>query len=183
MSDSRRALVAPPPVVALAGWLVPGLGYGLIGEKFRGLVIGATVVVMYVGGLLIGGVRVIDVPGYDEFGKPITLPVVDGQGKPLRDEENREVRTWVMRVSPMSQVRDKPWSIAQVMAGPLGVASGAASLWAAGPNADGTGTIGTRSHVRVNEIGTLYTAVAGMLNLLAILDSVGRAGRVNGGGK
>jgi hypothetical protein len=37
------------------------------------------------------------------------------------------------------------------------------------------------SHARVNEIGTLYTAVAGMLNLLAIIDSAYRSARQEGG--
>jgi hypothetical protein len=31
------------------------------------------------------------------------------------------------------------------------------------------------SHARVSDIGTLYTAVAGMLNLMAIIDSSYRA--------
>ena len=31
-----------------------------------------------------------------------------------------------------------------------------------------------KSHARLADIGTLYTAVAGMLNLLAIIDSVSR---------
>ena len=34
---------------------------------------------------------------------------------------------------------------------------------------------GVVSHGRVNEIGVLYTAVAGMLNLLAIIDASHRA--------
>jgi hypothetical protein len=36
---------------------------------------------------------------------------------------------------------------------------------------------GVRSHSRVNELGVLYTAVAGMLNLLAMIDSSHRAAR------
>ena len=35
-----------------------------------------------------------------------------------------------------------------------------------------------KSHGRLWEFGTLYTAVAGMLNLLAILDSAYRAGQL-----
>lgn len=136
----------------MAAWLLPGLGHSLVGERVRGIAIGVTVVSMYVGGLLIGGVRVIEVPGYDNDGRKIA------------------------NTSTLNEVRIKPWSIAQVMAGPLGIASAAASIWAAGPDASGEPR-GARSHVRVNEIGTLYTAVAGMLNLLAILDCTGRAGR------
>ena len=32
-----------------------------------------------------------------------------------------------------------------------------------------------KTHSRIAEIGTLYTAIAGMLNLLAIIDSASRA--------
>jgi hypothetical protein len=149
----RSASYPPPPVIALAAWFVPGLGHWLVGERTRGIMIGVTVVVLYVAGLLIGGVRVIEVPTYDANGQKIT------------------------NTSTLNEVRSKPWSIAQVMAGPLGVASGAASVWAAGLDPATGEPRGVRSHARVNEIGTLYTAVAGMLNLLAILDAAGRAGR------
>jgi hypothetical protein len=153
MPDDRPTKTPPPPVVALAGWLVPGLGYLYVGERARGIAIGVCVVGLYLGGLLIGGVRVVEVPTYDKDGR--SLP----------------------NASVLNEIRGKPWSIAQVMAGPLGIASGAASVWAAQPS-DATGVSrGARSHVRVNEIGTLYTAVAGMLNLLAILDCTARAGR------
>jgi hypothetical protein len=37
-----------------------------------------------------------------------------------------------------------------------------------------------KSHARLAEIGTLYTAVAGMLNLLAIIDSSYRASQEHG---
>ena len=36
------------------------------------------------------------------------------------------------------------------------------------------------SHALSNEVGTLYTAVAGMLNLLTIIDAAYRAGRPGG---
>ena len=37
-----------------------------------------------------------------------------------------------------------------------------------------------KAHVRVAEIGTLYTAVAGMLNLLVIIDAAHRVNRKEG---
>ena len=57
---SQRTLIPPPPLVALAGWLVPGLGYWLIGQKARGTTIGLTVVSMFLFGMLVGGVRTVD---------------------------------------------------------------------------------------------------------------------------
>lgn len=132
---------------------MPGLGHWLVGERTRATMIGVTVVSLFIAGLLIGGVRVLEVPTYDANGRKL------------------------IDASLLNEVRGKPWSIAQVMTGPLGVVSGAASVWAAGPDAQSGQPHGVRSHARVNEIGTLYTAVAGMLNLLAILDAAGRAGR------
>ena len=123
--------VFPAPFIALAQWLVPGLGYCLIGQKARGVTIGLTVVILFVMGLLIGGICVVSIP---------TLP---------------------NDVGLMAQVREDPWLIGQILAGLPGLVSA---------------YIARRVHFvastsRVNEIGTLYTAIAGMLNLLAIIDS------------
>lgn len=127
----------PAPVIALAQWVVPGLGYWLLGHRGRGLTIGGTIFVLFLLGLLIGGARVVDPPS------------LGGNG------------------TIFNQVMQKPWFIGQVLTGLPGVA---------------TAMIGQRanlpaSHSRVNEIGTLYTAVAGMLNLMCIIDSSYRATR------
>jgi hypothetical protein len=67
--------------------------------------------------------------------------------------------------SPFSALMQKPWFIGQILAGPITLIT--ASI-AKAPEF-------VVSHARVNEIGTLYTAIAGMLNLLAIIDSTHRA--------
>ena len=89
--------------------------------------------------MLIGGVRVVDVP-------------------------NGVLST------PVNAVSQKPWFVGQILAGPITLI--ASSI--------GHDEAYYASHSRVNEIGTLYTAVAGMLNLLAIIDAAYRAGH-NGG--
>jgi hypothetical protein len=61
---------------------------------------------------------------------------------------------------------NKPWFIGQVLTGPISVA---AAIWA--DHVDPSFV----SHSRSWEIGTLYTAVAGMLNLLALIDATHRA--------
>lgn len=154
-----------PWVVALAGWAVPGLGYALLGLRSRGVTIGVTVVLLFLSGLLIGGVRVLEVPTYNRLGGDVP----QGRDSTLG---------YVWR-----EVQAKPWSIAQIMNGPVAVAGGAASVWASGkPGGDAAADAqpprGAESHARVNEIAVLYTAVAGMLNLLAIIDSASRAGRL-----
>ena len=54
----------PTWLVAAAGWALPGLGYGLGGDKWRGIMGGSAVVALFVAGLFIGGVRVVDLPGF-----------------------------------------------------------------------------------------------------------------------
>ena len=141
-----------PALVALAGWLVPGAGYWMVEQRVRGSVIGLTIILLFVAGLFIGGIRVLEVPMYDDNGRKIPTSLV------------REVRL-------------KPWSIAQIMTGPVSIIAGACSIAASESAGFSESPAGAKSHVRINEIGTLYTAVAGMLNLLAMIDASSRAAR------
>jgi hypothetical protein len=127
--------IAPPaPVVATIGWLVPGAGYWMIGQKARGLTIGLTILVLFVMGLWIGGVSVVKAPP---------------------------------SVNPLTIIGTDPWFMGQILNGPLCFAPIALSRWLGAP----------ASHARSQDIGQLYTAIAGMLNLLAIMDSAYRARR------
>jgi len=181
----------PVPVVALASWLVPGAGYWLLGQRLRAVVVGVTIFALFVGGLLIGGIKVLEVPGYGERGQPLVVVRERGRTHDARTGEDREVfqdRTvddndpraigWVMQVHPLDEIRNKPWFIAQILAGPLDLAASWGSIMASRPRVPGGSVpLGARSHARTNELGVLYTAVAGMLNLLAIIDAAHRAGQ------
>jgi len=148
MSTPDKTFMPPPPVVAIAGWLVPGLGYCMLGQRLRGTVIGVTIVLLFVAGLVIGGLHVIDAP------TGLTIPLIF----------------------------QKPWFICQIMTGPICAASSfLANHWGTYIDpASGKQMIGVAfSHARVNEIGVLYTAIAGMLNLMAVIDSSYRSS--NGG--
>lgn len=137
MSNSSGNLAAPAPVVALMGWLIPGAGYWLIGQRTRGLTIGITIVLLFVAGIFIGGIKVVDAPAFNS--NPTAL-------------------------FGMAQ---KPWFIGQALAGFPGILS----AWIAGG-------VKVVAHARLADISTLYTAVAGMLNLLAVIDSTFRAAHV-----
>ena len=192
--------LASPAVVALASWLVPGGGYWLLGHRARAVTVGVTIAALFVFGILIGGVRAIQVPGYGENGG--ALYVV---GKPEQQRDNRDRTVTVYRVvehapdeadppsdkpvvtsvgALLGEIGNKPWSICQVMAGPLAIAGGTGSVWASRPAGAGEDddeqpapARGELSHSRANEIAVLYTAVAGMLNLLVIIDAAARASR------
>ena len=166
-----------PPLAAIATWVVPGAGYWLLGQRARAMTVGVTVVVLFVLGLLIGGVRALEVPGWDDDGSKIRL---NAKGEKVLTEYGPSYSrgTWVMASRPLTELRAKPWYIAQVLAGPVALASSAWSIWAStapdSPEGDAQPP-GATSHARVNEIGVLYMAVAGMLNLLAMIDASHRA--------
>lgn len=194
MRSEEQSVISSPPVVALASWLVPGAGYWLIGERGRAVASGVAIVLLFVLGLLIGGVRLIEVPGWGDHGRKLVVQTedrgTDMQGRKLVAERTAELppggepeadTTWIMVKHPLDEVRNKPWSIAQVLAGPLDLAASAGSIWASHEGPDMRHPIGARSHARTNELGVLYTAVAGMLNLLVIIDASYRAGRLAAG--
>ncbi len=134
---------------------MPGLGYWLIGQRQRGVIAGSVILATFLLGLLIGGIRVIDVPGYDASGeKRMTKPRQQGE--------------WRLKTEFVPEVMNKPWYIAQSLAGPINIAA----TWVSLDQADKKVAMSTS---RIFDIGTLYTAVAGMLNLLVIIDASYRA--------
>ena len=149
MSEADNTFLPPPPLVALGAWLIPGAGYWLIGQRMRGFVVGISILLIFVAGLLIGGMHVIDAP------TGLTVPLI----------------------------LQKPWFIGQVLTGPVSLfASYLANNWGThlDPHAIQQTAGVAFSHSRVNEIGTLYTAVAGMLNLMAIIDAAYRSANEGG---
>lgn len=138
--ERRFNLLAP----ALA-WLVPGLGHYYLGYRARAVLIAAGIGFLYVGGLFIGGVDVID----------------------------RRNDFW--------------WYCGQALASPAtplinawrgGIDERYHALGYNGPPPPEEGDPPppyTPSFAKVNEIGTLYTTIAGMINALAILDLIALA--------
>jgi hypothetical protein len=177
-ASAAPSFSVPAPLVALIGWIIPGAGYFFIGQRVRGAVIGVTVILMFVFGVLLAGIRVIDVPGYDR-GEPVYYQMqVDSHGdvsetKTNHPGMNQPAGRWAMIAHPFVEITNKPWFVPQVITGPLCLAAAAWSNSAARPAADGS--VVEASHARIYEIGTLYTAIAGMLNLLAIIDASSRA--------
>lgn len=147
------------PICLVAAALVPGLGHFLGGEKRRGVLAGVGIIGLFVGGLLIGGIDVID--SKEDF------PWFLGQAC----------------VGPASFAIDHYHQGLKVYDPVLRQSRSAYPGEARGP--DGQPIPGTppntKSVGRVNEIGTLYTTIAGMINLIAIIDA-GFASRRPGAG-
>lgn len=167
MSETRS--IFPAPVIALAGWVIPGLGYWLIGQKARAITVCLAILALFAAGILVAGIRVIDVPGYGNDGEPVMVTTrVDNRG---------EGSQWVLTAHPMTEILNKPWYIGQILAGPITLVCSKYSIDLSRPMPDHPDeSLAPKSHVRIAEIGTLYTAVAGMLNLLVIIDAAHRAG-------
>lgn len=136
MSGPNDSSAPPAPLVALAGWLVPGAGYWLIGQRSRALVVGVSVLVLFVLGIFVAGIAVVEAPN-----------LTGG--------------------NIVARILQKPWFLGQVMTGPIGLISAGIG--------DSVADTYPAAKARLGEIGTLYTAVAGMLNLLAIIDASYRA--------
>lgn len=169
IQDAEPSDWATPPVVAGLSWLVPGLGYWLIGQRRRAMLAGLSIVLLFILGLLISGVRCIDVPGYGANGDLLYTRQAGGQSKPL------------VLSAPFKAVLDKPWYIPQIMAGPLTIGSSFWSVGVASVRDSNGGQAYPKATARMYDIGTLYTAIAGMLNLLVIIDAAHRASKLDGG--
>ena len=141
MAADSSTSSTPPPLVALAGWLLPGAGYWLIGERVRGITVGVTILTLFTLGILISGIRVVQAPDMSASG------------------------------NVAQRILTRPWFIGQVLIGPVGL--GAA--YVSDELANSATYRPIEAKARLAEIGTLYTAVAGMLNLLTLIDAAHRA--------
>ncbi|MEM6855720.1 MAG: DUF6677 family protein [Planctomycetota bacterium] len=116
---------------AFLGWLLPGLGHFVLGQSQRAVVLGTTIGTLWLSGLLIGGISVID-------------------------------------------RNDHPaWFLGQMLIAP----SFAANHYRDKLVRDHDGTFDPEDNppfepafARAHEQGTLFTSLAGLLNLLAIID-------------
>ena len=172
MPDQSSPRAVAPGFVAAAGWILPGAGYFLLGQVARGTTIGVTILLLFAMGMAVAGARVIEVPGFDDHGSAVYVDLPPGA-----DAQPR--KRWIVIQEPFRQILDKPWFMPQLLAGPVALVSAKYSLYLAEPKAPGAAISRlSRSHGRLFEIGTLYTAVAGMLNLLAIIDASWRASQV-----
>jgi len=112
-----------PWLVALAGWLIPGWGHLLIGERDKGALFGIMIVATYATGLILGSFRNVFI----------------GPGR------------WAL--------------LAQI---PAGVPALLSFVHA---HVTGLRAVPQDVSIRIYDIGTLYTSVAGLLNALLAFDA------------
>ena len=137
----------------MAGWLLPGLGYWLIGERARAWWGGGAVLALFVGALFVAGIRTIDVPGFDHQGRS---------------------QVAALRSRPIAGTLAKPYYLGQIFVGPTTVAGSYLSV-----SAGRAGVM--RASAKLDAVASLATAVAGILNLLILIDAAARAKRLGEG--
>ncbi len=133
------------PLAAVCAWLVPGLGHWISGERARGGLILLGIAFLWLCGIFIGGVDAVD------------------------------------------RKSDKLWFIAQAGSGPIafavnGLNEGLIKSGKVGELIDAPAMRGQKPDkistsmgiARSNEYGILFTALAGLMNMIAILDAATR---------
>lgn len=120
---------------AVAAWVAPGVGHLLLGQRKRGLILLVSIGSLWLAGLMMGGITVIDHKAHPAWflGQMLVGPSL------AADYYHQHLRS----VDPGNLV-------------------------------PGESPAFEPSFARVNEQGVLYTALAGLLNLLAVLDVVYR---------
>lgn len=174
------------PVALLLAVLVPGAGHAYLGERRRAAMIATGVLGMFVSGLLIGGIDVVD--KREDFvwflGEALVGPIAFGVDAYHQKSIKVVDRTHGLRRSAHpNEIRDprtgEPVLVRDLITGaPLQIVdpkTGQVRLSTESDRPPNTKSLG-----RVNELGTLFCTIAGMLNLICIIDAGTRARRRGG---
>lgn len=150
------------PVALVAAAILPGLGHVYLGYHARGLLIAAGVLAMFFSGLLIGGIDSVD-SREDRvwfIGQALVGPVA------FAADHINQTRFKAYAPLGSSTVLRSPYpdeSIQPRPAGPNGPVVPQITPTGSPPSVKSIG--------RANELGTLFSAIAGMMNLLVIIDA------------
>ncbi len=137
------------PVAALAGWLLPGLGHVISGDRARGIILCITIMSLWTLGLLIGGPTSLD-----RHTQPEEAP------------------------GAVDHPRLSLWYLGQMLMAPGVVFDQVQNAIPRGPDRGRQRLMPDKnppfepSFGRAFEQGQLFTALAGLLNLLVIIDVV-----------
>ncbi|MCC6659563.1 MAG: hypothetical protein IT437_01625 [Phycisphaerales bacterium] len=143
------------PVAALLAVVFPGAGQWYLGDRARGVFAAVGVLGLFLGGLLIGGISVVDRKDNPIWfiGEALVGPVALGVDY-VHQHHFKVIDPVTGRLRPANpdEARD-PATGRAVKAGP------------------GRGPPYVKALGRVAELGTLFATIAGMLNLIVILDA------------
>lgn len=136
------------PVALLAGAAFPGAGHAAAGDLRRGLHIGGGILGLYAAGMLIGGLSVVDRQENPWWflGQAMVGPLSFGIDY-VHQHHFKELNSAGHRVTPLP---------------PAGVTPG--TKVTGGPKYQ-------RAIGKPLDVGVLFTAIAGMLNVIAVIDA------------
>jgi hypothetical protein len=154
------------PLPGLVAFLFPGAGHWLLGEARRALLVALGILGLFVSGLLIGGIDVVDRQENPIWfvGQALIGPLTFGVDYLHQNQFKVIDPATGQRRTPRPEIRDESGRVvtpAEVR-GPGGIAQF---------GAPGQRPPKSRALGRMNELGTLFITIAGMLNLIAILDA------------
>lgn len=182
---SRRDEERFEPIAGLLAVLWPGAGHLYLGEVRRGLLIMAGVLGLFFGGLFIGGIDVVDRredPVWF-FGQALTGPLAFAtdwvhqnrfKGWPVQEFENARLPAAVVADVAAAHRRSPgpdETIVVRPYDDPTTIAVEAVPLRVVVPAEPGQGPPSVKSLARMNELGTLFATIGGMLNLIVILDA------------
>ena len=164
------------PIAGVLAFLIPGAGHVYAGQVTRGVLIGAGILGLFFGGMLIGGLSIVDSrsPRMENrisfYGQVLVGPaaiIVDRLHQSMFKAVDE--RTRAARALNPGEVILPPGDPRNGRNFPI--------IARATPGTD-EGPPYVKSLGKVHEIGLLYTLVAGMLNLIVIIDAMFPGGRL-----
>lgn len=171
-------------VAGLAAAVLPGAGHFVLGEKKRGALVATGVFGLFFGGILIGGIDVID--SRDDrvwfFGQALVgpvafavdyvhqngvkgIPAVFFEG-PAGARSISEARFVEAQANTRSAAPGEARHVERVTVG-----SRSQDVPILAPAVAGETVPNIKSLSKVNELGTLFATIAGMLNVIVIVDA------------
>lgn len=160
-ADPQRAQAGFDPAAGVLAWILPGLGHIISGRPARGFGVMVGVLGLFFGGLLIGGITVVDSRSertetrLSYYGQVLVGPVVV-----IVDRFHQSSFKGVDPLRPSHAPTRHALPHETIENGTIRPANA------------GEGPPVRRSVGKVNEIGVLYCLIAGMLNFIAILDAL-----------
>ncbi|MEZ6242707.1 MAG: DUF6677 family protein [Phycisphaerales bacterium] len=151
-------------VAGILACLLPGAGQFYRGEPYRGVMAAVGVLGLFLGGMLVGGIDVID-SREDKIwfvGQAFVGPVAFGI--------NYVHQTRFKALDPDTRLPRSGHPDEMRVSRDLDADGKTEPVWA--PATDGKGPPNVKSVAKMNEIGTLAATLAGMLNFIIILDAL-----------
>jgi hypothetical protein len=148
------------PAALIAAILFPGAGHALRGDKARGAIIGAGILGLFFGGIFVGGVDVVD-RREDRvwfLGQALVGPIAFGT------DWYHQKKLKVLDPGEPDPMTGRPPRLRSAYPGEGRDPANARPI--AGGSPPNKKSIG-----KVNELGTLFATIAGMMNLIVILDA------------